>query len=201
MIQVHPPFWSRWLYADMKWSFPSHKGELHFSFDDGPNPATTPRLLQLLDKYDAKATFFCLGQNLECYSELKTEIEKRGHLIANHGYYHKRGVCSKKLVENAINGFNLSDSTFFRPPYGFLLPRAYRALKKYYQIILWDVMAYDFDAKQTPESCANRTITYAKDGSVIVFHDNEKSISNCLGALEILLPYYQKQGVRFTTIA
>jgi peptidoglycan-N-acetylglucosamine deacetylase len=201
MIQVHPPFWSRWLYADIKWSFPSHKGELHFSFDDGPNPNTTPQLLQLLDDFEAKATFFCLGCNLERYPFLKREIENRGHLIANHGYRHVKGWSSQVLIKNANQGTKYSNSLLFRPPYGLVLPKAYNVLKKCYQIILWDVMAYDFDSRQTPKKCADRVINYAKDGSVIVFHDNEKSISNCLGALRILLPYYQQRGVCFTTIA
>lgn len=199
-MKIQPPLLVRWLYHEIKWSFPRRKGVLHFTFDDGPNPATTLAILQILKKYQAKATFFCSGICVEQYPELVDAIKQEGHVVANHGYNHVKTYSSTKIIENAIKGARVVKSDICRVPYGILPWRAYWVLKKQFRLVFWDVMAYDFDSTFEPQDCIELVKRKVKDGSVIVFHDNDKSGRNCLSALPVLLEYYAKSGYVFTSV-
>jgi len=199
-MRLQPPFLLKWLFADIQWSIPSHKGVLHLTFDDGPNPSTTPLLLALLIQYNIRATFFCTGENIDKYPKLVDALKNDGHLIANHGYNHAKTFSSKKIIKNAIIGSIASLSATYRPPYGVITPLSYFKLRKRFKIVMWDVMAYDFDSEISPKQCAQIVKKKARDGSIIVFHDNEKSIDNCLRVLPELFEYFAGKGYQFTVI-
>lgn len=199
-MKIQPPLLLRWLYHEIKWSFPCNKGELHFTFDDGPNPVTTLEILEILEKYRAKATFFCSGICVEQYPELVDAIKQEGHVVANHGYNHVKTYSSTKIIENAIQGERVVKSDICRVPYGILPWRAYCVLKRRFKLVFWDVMAYDFDLTFEPQDCIELVKRKAQDGSVIVFHDNDKSSKNCLLALPVLLEFYANAGYVFTSV-
>ncbi len=200
MRLIQPPLLIRWMYNDIKWSFPLQKGELHLTFDDGPNSATTLCILSVLKEFNAKATFFCTGTNIEQYPELVEKIIEEGHIVANHGYNHKKTFSSNEIIENAEKGTEVSKSLIYRPPYGIITPKAYCILKKKYTIVLWNCMAYDFDRDKSPADCMMLINKAIGDGAVIVLHDNLKSKHNCMPILVSLLKDYTSKGYSFTTL-
>ena len=175
---------------------------LYLSFDDGPNPLVTENVLDLLDKYNAKASFFCKGTNTIMYPELLQKIKNKGHTIGNHSYSHLNAfkVSNKKWLIDCLRKSPVSDSYFFRPPYGRIYPWQCRRLKKDYRIILWDVLTYDFredfDLRRIKKIILNKT----RNGSIIVFHDNLQAAPRMIKALEFTLEYYTKKGFRFERI-
>jgi peptidoglycan/xylan/chitin deacetylase (PgdA/CDA1 family) len=183
-------------------SFPWAKGKLFFTFDDGPDAEVTPWVLDTLKQYNAKATFFCLGENVETNIDLYKRIIAEGHITGNHGFSHLNGFKTKTdlYIENIEKAEKLISSNLVRPPYGKLRPNQYNILKEKYKIVLWDIMAYDFDQSLTGKQCAELVIKNAKDGSIIVFHDTQKAKKNMLVALSILLKYYSSIGFEFDNI-
>jgi peptidoglycan/xylan/chitin deacetylase (PgdA/CDA1 family) len=175
---------------------------LYLTFDDGPTPAYTPRILDLLKKYDAKATFFVCGKQAENNQHAILRISSEGHTIGNHTYQHLNGW--KTNTGNYINDVRRSQmpaqSPFFRPPYGKLRIRQYLYLRKHYRIVMWDVMCMDFDRNISPETCFGYIREYAVPGSVVVFHDSEKAAANMLYALEQTLAVFGNGGYRFEAL-
>jgi peptidoglycan/xylan/chitin deacetylase (PgdA/CDA1 family) len=199
---TNPPFWVKWIYPQAKWSFPRHRGELHFTFDDGPHPETTPVILEILQQYNAKATFFCLGKNAEQYPDLLDLIRQHGHTVGNHGYEHWSALktCNHLIIKNFIKGKEKTQAQLFRPPYGFLLPWQYLKIKKQSRIILWDIMPYDFDSNTSTKDCINTILRKAKDGSVIVLHENDKAKTKCINTLQATLKHFTQLGYKFTSL-
>ncbi len=184
------------------YSFPSQEGKLFLTFDDGPTPDITLQVMNLLSRFQAKATFFCLGENIENFSSIFNEIKSEGHSIGNHSYSHPDAWRTKtSCYLNDIQKANyLIQSNLFRPPYGRLLPFQYFELRKNYRIVLWDVMSYDFSKSTSRVQCIKNVVNNAKDGSIIVFHDTEQAKNNLLFALEFLLEYYSGKGYSFHKI-
>ncbi len=199
---VNTPFWLRFIFPKIVWSMPSNKKKIYLTFDDGPHPEATNTVLDELKKYKAKATFFCVGKNIELYPIIFERIISEGHTIGNHTYTHINGYKTKSdnYFEEIDRCRSLTKSNLFRPPYGKLTFTQYRYLKNKYKIVLWSILSYDFDKNTTLEKCLNNVMNNVKNGSIIVFHDSEKAKNNLLSTLPRVLDYYSKQGYLFEAI-
>lgn len=174
---IKPPFLGRLFFRRAVFKIPNKENKVFLTFDDGPNPEITPFILASLRKFNAKATFFCLGQQVEKYPDLFAQIIQEGHAVGNHGFHHINGWKTplKVYIENVNSASQLIESKLFRPPYGKItLPQA-RALSKKYQLILWDVSAQDYRIDISAEQVYQNVVNNTKSGSVIVLHDNVKA--------------------------
>ena len=158
---------------------------VYITFDDGPTPDVTEQILEVLDKYSVKASFFCCGQNAYANPELLKKIADEGHTIGYHSYSHKDILKTKPSdwIADVERKSALSDVKLFRPPYGRILFRHYRSLKSRYKFVFWDVMSYDYDVTRSPESIMSLLEKSVREGSVVVFHDKEKCKENTLAVL------------------
>jgi peptidoglycan/xylan/chitin deacetylase (PgdA/CDA1 family) len=180
---------------------------LFLTFDDGPVPEATPGVLELLKKFNAKATFFCVGSNVIKYESIYKQVINEGHSTGNHTFHHLNGwTCNKAsylenvvLCAKAIQS-NPSAKNFFRPPYGKLRFSQYAALKNEYKIFLWDVLTRDWESDRSAESCFERIKKNVRPGSIIVFHDSVKAKERMLPALEMTLEHYSSLGFRFEAL-
>ena len=166
-----------------------HTGEaVYLTFDDGPIPEVTPKVLEILNHYGVKATFFMVGDNIHKYPEIFQRVVDQGHKLGNHTYNHIRGFeyWSNKYLKNAKKADEYMHTDLFRPPHGHMRWMQYRLLKKYYKIIMWDVVTRDYSTKlRGPQVLAN-VMKYTRNGSIITFHDSLKSWKN--GNLQYALP-------------
>lgn len=178
------------------------KGKALFYFRCTADAEVTSIVLDILNQYNAKATFFCLGENIERNIDLYKRTVTENHATGNHGFSHLNGFKIKTdlYIENIIRAEKLIDSNLIRPPYGKLRPDQYKFLKEEYKIVFWDVMSYDFDHSLTGKDCIEIVIKNAKDGSIIVFHDTQKAKRRLLEALPTLLEYYSAKGFEFDKI-
>lgn len=212
----------KWLYPDYIWdksSFTENEKVMYLTFDDGPTPEITPWVLERLEDYNAKATFFLVGNNAAQYPELLSDILSKGHAIGNHSRDHLNGWKTKSSVyidniekaerciktilekENNANDATVSPVKLFRPPFGMIKgAQAKTLMKKGYQIIMYDVLARDWDDRLSGTQCAENVIKNAKVGSIVVFHDSVKAEGNLKVALPKVLKYYQDLGFSFATL-
>ena len=174
------------------WSIPNKEKAVYLTFDDGPTPEITEWVLAELKKHEAKATFFCIGNNIEKHPSIFSKILQEGHAIGNHTFNHLNGWKTDKTAyvqnalqcEKAIEAFSYR-SKLFRPPYGKIKPSQAKALRdKGYQVIMWDVLSADFDQQIFPEQCLENVLRNVSSGSIIVFHDSVKAYEN----LKYVLP-------------
>lgn len=201
-MKVKTPSLIRFLLPGLVWEVKTEKKEIFLTFDDGPHPEITPKVLDILDKYKAKATFFCVGENVSKHPQTYAEILKRGHKTANHTYNHLKGWITKneEYYQNIQKCAAKVDSKLFRPPYGKIGLTQISAIKKDFSIVMWSVLPRDFDRKVTPEECLRNAVSNSKEGSIIVFHDSLKSAENMLFALPKLLDHFSKQGFAFPVL-
>ena len=199
---VKPPYLIRKFFPQLLWEVQTTKKEIFLTFDDGPHPEITPLILDLLDEYKAKATFFCVGENVKKYPETYALIPERGHYTGNHSFNHLNGwkTNNSAYFENIEKASSLIASSLFRPPYGRITPSQISALKSQYKIVMWTVATYDFSKKVSPEQCRENAIQKSKAGSIVVFHDSEKARDNILFALPAFLEHYQNKGFTFPLI-
>jgi len=203
------PFWLKRLYPTCLWNYPRVAGEkkIYLSFDDGPHPVATPFVLDLLKKYRAKATFFCIGKNVAAYPDIYRRILDEGHAVGNHTQNHLNGwrtpndIYMKDIAEAA----NYIDSNLFRPPYGkitlFQAKNLRASMKgKKAKVIMWDVVSADFDETITPIQSLQFVVLRASSGSIIVFHDSEKAFEKLNYALPRVLQYFTEKGFKFLSI-
>jgi len=190
------------LASDLIWNLSPQTQTLYLTFDDGPVVGVTDWVLEILDRYNAKATFFCVGENVERNPELFEQIIKQGHSVANHSYNHLNGWKTSNFTyyRNVLKADELIGSKLFRPPYGKITRQQAKSLKKKYKIIMWDVLSGDFDENLKSESCIKNVIKASKSGSIIVFHDSEKSKSNLMETLPEILRHYTVKGYSFKNI-
>lgn len=202
MKAVTVPVFLRIFYPSLLWQMPAGNQTLYLTFDDGPHPEITPKVLELLHQYQAKATFFCVGENVQRFPQTYAEILNQGHKTGNHSMNHLNGWKTNQnhYYENVNDCRKYVDSDLFRPPYGRITPMQIQSLKKEYKIVMWTVLSYDFDPETTPEQCLNYVIDNTEDGAIIVFHDSEKSSHNMFFALPKILEYYSNKGFRFETL-
>ena len=193
------------IFPNYIWDIPNDYNKVYLTFDDGPTPEITPWTLAQLKKYDVKATFFCIGDNIQKYPELFNQIIQEGHQVANHTFNHLNGwktskevyvnnvyLCEEKIQKSKIKNLK---SKIFRPPYGKIKKSQSTILRKLgFKIIMWDVLSADFDTKITPEKCLDNVISNVKSGSIIVFHDSKKSFKNLEYALPKTLAFLKEKG-------
>lgn len=187
------------LYSQLIWEIPNNSNKIYLTFDDGPTPEITDWTLDILKKHQIKATFFCLGQNVEKHPEIFQRIIDEGHAIGNHSYSHLSGWKSKdedyfKDVDKASSKI---DSKLFRPPYGRITKSQAKYLKQDYNIIMWSVLSGDYDSKTSPEKCLDNVIKNTTGGSIIVFHDSEKASTNLKYALPKAIELLSEKGFVF----
>ena len=195
----------RSFYKGRIWDIPNEKQELYLTFDDGPHPQVTPFVLDLLAKYNAKATFFCIGKNVEKYPHIYERILLEGHAVGNHTMNHLNGAKEKDEVYLAdiAEAQKFIESSLFRPPYGRLSnfqQKQLQAAKFNFQIIMWSVLSADFDLTITHERCLENVLLHAESGSIIIFHDSEKARKNLEYALPKTLEYFADKGFTFKKI-
>ena len=175
---------------------------IYITFDDGPVPEVTPFILKLLDEYGIKATFFCVGENVKKYPELYQEVLSRGHQVGNHTYNHLKGcsVSKEEYLNNIEKAARLIESNLFRPPYGKMKRSQQKALNEKYELILWDVITYDYNTKLSPQKVFNNVKHYTRNGSIILFHDSIKARNNVLAVLPLAIEFWNKKGYNFGVI-
>lgn len=171
------PFPAVILYPEAVYRINGTGKRLYLTFDDGPDPDSTPLILEILQAHDVHATFFCTGSKVLASPGLFASIAAGGHTIGNHGYSHLNGLKStvRTYCTDILRGRDITCSNLFRPPYGRLRVRQYRLLERSMQIVFWDLMPYDFDRRLTPESSYSILSQRIRAGSVIVLHDTAAS--------------------------
>ena len=195
------------------WHFKRDSKNIYLTFDDGPIPEVTPWVLDMLKKHNAKATFFCIGDNVLKHPDIFKRIISDNHQIGNHTFNHLKGFTTKthsyiQNTEKAHAVFTKTNKSFsaqkvllFRPPYGKIKPKQVKLLKnKGYKIVFWDVLSRDFDSKLSPNKCFDNVIKYTQNGSIIVFHDSLKAFKNLKYTLPKVLAYYSEKGYTFKSI-
>ncbi len=196
------PAFLRLFYPSLHWKMPEGENKIYLTFDDGPHPEITPEVLKMLEPFDAKATFFCVGENVQKFPETYKKVVEAGHLTANHTFNHLNGWKTplNLYYENVSLAQQLIQSDWFRPPYGRITPMQIQALKKEYKIVMWSVLSYDFDAETTVDQCISNVMAELHDGAIIVFHDSAKALKNMLPALQATLEAGQAKGLRFSRL-
>lgn len=202
MLIERPPGWFRKLFPGVIFRMPGSSlepGRIYLTFDDGPIPEATPWVLDILDQYGAKATFFMVGQNIERYPELLEEVKRRGHIAANHTLHHIRGlkVSPEDYLRDAEECEKYTHSRIIRPPHGWLTSSQLKALKKLYTVVMYDLVTRDYSRYVTAEDVVRNVKKYTRDGSIIVFHDSLKSIEKLKTALPIALGWLKAKGYEF----
>ena len=200
------PFWLKKLYPSCLWNYPNSAGakNIYLSFDDGPHAAATPFVLDELKKYNAKASFFCIGKNVLEETSIYKRILIEGHRVGNHSFNHLNGwkTDSAVYLDNIEKARRLIDSNLFRPPYGRASAFQIRNLRQKlgYQIVMWDVLSGDFDPAVGGRQAAENVISKSRSGSIVVFHDSTKAFPVLKEALPLVLAYFSSEGYSFKTI-
>lgn len=189
------------LLPDMVWAMDDDEC-VFLTFDDGPTPGITEWIIEELAKFDASATFFCLGKNIEMYPDLYYKIIEAGHKVGNHSYSHQKGweVSNDRYVEDVDFANQIVHSDLFRPPYGRIKKSQARILRERYHLIMGGVVSEDYSPLVKPQQCLENVINYIKAGSIVVFHDSPRSYRNMRYALPRTLAYIQKLGLRCSVI-
>lgn len=190
------------LFTSVRFRFKQTEKIIYLSFDDGPVPLATPFVLAELEKYNARATFFCVGENAERNPGLLKAIILGGHQLANHTYNHLNGwkTSSVEYLANIEKCSVFIPSNLFRPPYGKLKLSQYKLICKKYKIVLWDNVSYDFDPSLSYDRCLLQLKKNVKPGSIVVFHDSLKSLATLKKVLPDILAYWQTAGYSFNII-
>jgi peptidoglycan/xylan/chitin deacetylase (PgdA/CDA1 family) len=197
-----PPFMLRWAYPGAVWRLSKTEKTVYLTFDDGPIPEVTPWVLSVLKEFDISATFFCVGQNVKKHPDIFQEIIRSGHAVGNHTFMHIKGRKSSldHYLDDVNSAQNLIQSKLFRPPYGSLSIQQFIALKKKYKIVFWDVLTEDYNPNLNSLDCLNNVKRFARNGSVIVFHDSIKAAERLFEFLPSAIQYLKEQGYRFDII-
>lgn len=196
------PNWVRKLYPTVLWRKDPTQKTLYLTFDDGPTPQITPWILDQLDSLGIKATFFCIGNNAQKHPHLVEEIQARGHAIGLHGYSHIRGLYkdNNRFMADIAQGKAHINSSLFRPPHGRLTPQQARRLSNEYTVVLWDVITRDYDVDLQPQQVESIALKYARNGSIIVFHDSLKAQKNMQYAFPRVVKQWLSEGYQFKTL-
>jgi peptidoglycan/xylan/chitin deacetylase (PgdA/CDA1 family) len=197
------------IFSNYVWDIPNHENKVFLTFDDGPTPEITEWTLDELKKYDAKATFFCIGNNINKHPEIFDKVIADGHAIGNHTFNHLKGwetdtaeyINNATLCQSKITNHKSQITNLFRPPYGKIKPLQSKKLRALgYKIIMWDSISYDFDTETTEEKCLENVLKNIQSGSIIVFHDSIKAERNLKYTLPKVLEYCKQMGFECSKI-
>ena len=206
MYFIKTPFWLRLLYRSCIWRKPTKDRVLYLSFDDGPHPEATPFVLQQLAKFNAQASFFCIGKNVQLFPEIYAALTEANHTVGNHTQHHMNGWKNNttNYIADIQEATKSISSNLFRPPYGRISFAQISALRLHpalpQEIVMWDVLSGDFDTNITGEACAQNVIQHAGPGSIIVFHDSAKAMDRLRVALPKVLAHFSKLGYQFKAL-
>lgn len=186
----------------MTWDLSGEHRNVFLTFDDGPTPVVTPWVLDRLKEARARATFFCLGRNVDKYPELYRQILSAGHSVGNHSYSHLKGFRSsiRRYMDDINLASDMIDSKLFRPPYGRIFPGQVKAVLQQYDIIMWDVLSIDYNSGLSGQRVLQNVTRHVKPGSIIVFHDSDKAAGNLYYALPRTLEFLQAEGYNMLSI-
>lgn len=196
-MRLFRPFFAQCLYPDAIFRIKTTEKLLYLTFDDGPDPDSTPQLLDILDLYNIKTQFFCNGRAALKYPDLVNKIKVGGHKAGNHGYGHLDGwlTTTKRYIDDISEAAPYTSYDLFRPPYGRLRFAQYRKLKRNYKIVFWDLMPYDFDISFGSENSLRILKSKIRPGSIIVLHDTPNSNANKI--LDEFITFSLKEGYSF----
>jgi len=191
------------LFPNFIWEIETEEKTLYLTFDDGPTPEITDWVLDCLNDYNAKATFFCIGKNVALFPKIYKRIIEEKHSVGNHTYNHLKGwkTNTKNYIEDIQKASLIIDSQLFRPPYGRIKPKQASALiTNDFNIVMWSILSLDWDKNVSATQCYNNVVKKSKKGSIIVFHDSEKASQNMKQTLPRVLDYFSKKGYDFKRI-
>lgn len=205
MYLVKSPLLLKWYYPSLVWNKSRSDKVIYLTFDDGPIPVVTEFVLNTLKRFDCKATFFCIGDNISKHPEIFQQIKNDGHAIGNHTFNHLKGWKTKDntYIQNFQHCQQLTQSNLFRPPYGRIKKsqiKALKAINPQLDIVMWDVLSGDFDLALSPEKCFENVARNTESGSIIVFHDSLKAFDRLKFALPAALAFLIKKGYQFHTL-
>lgn len=203
------PFWLKLLYPSFIWNKSREDKKIFLTFDDGPIPVVTAFVLEQLQHYKAKATFFCVGDNIEKYPHVFNKIVSQGHRVGNHTFNHLNGWKEKDDVycnniaycQSTIDSlYTAKDRLLLRPPYGKIKRSQAKRLRDKYDVIMWDVLSGDYDDALNEERCLKKTIRATRNGSIVVFHDSIKAEKNLRYCLPRFLSHFAEKGYSFESL-
>jgi peptidoglycan-N-acetylglucosamine deacetylase len=205
---VKTPWFVKKMWPSYLWSIKTKEKVIYLSFDDGPHPVATPFVLDLLKKYHAKGTFFCIGKNVLLYPEIYQRILDEGHTTGNHSHNHLNGwqAHTNVYLNDIAEASTVIDSPLFRPPYGKIKPAQAKQVRRVLRnekakLVMWSVLSGDFDVGITKEQCIRNVTSNAKPGSIVVFHDSEKAFPLLKETLPAVLEYFSKKSYGFEAIS
>jgi peptidoglycan-N-acetylglucosamine deacetylase len=203
------PRWLHRLYPELLWHMPRNSPQLYLTFDDGPIPEVTPQVLALLERWNAKATFFCVGENVRKHPQILEQLLVAGHCIGNHTQHHLKGYktplpdylqdvarCREALATHGA----LQEPLLFRPPYGRFTRLQRRQLQPHYRLVMWDVLSADYDPGLSAADCLAKSIRHSRAGSIIVFHDSLKAWDKLQWVLPRYLQHFAERGYQFSAL-
>lgn len=196
-MRVKPGRLLKWMFPNVIWSMDDNEG-IYLTFDDGPTPGVTEWILHTLDRYDAKATFFVLGKNIELYPDLYQMIIDRGHKIGNHTYSHQKGwkMPLDRYIEDIDLAGDMMHTELFRPPYAQITREQLHTISQRYKVVMWNVLSRDYNTHLSPKHCLRGTIKGLKGGDIISLHDSAKSFVNTSYVLPALLRLAREKGLK-----
>lgn len=202
MYLVKTPWLLKKLYPKLIWNTGNAPRQIYLTFDDGPIPIVTPFVLNILRQYSAKATFFCIGDNVRKHPDIFEQVKNDGHAIGNHTYNHLKGwdTDDQPYLSNFLLADELLDTKLFRPPYGRIKRSQVKLLqnaKSDLQIIMWSVLSGDFDINLKPEKCLENVIKNTRPGDIVLFHDSLKAKERMEYALPRAMEVWSKKGYEF----
>lgn len=202
MFIEQPSKWLRWLYPKALWRMDENEHSVYLTFDDGPIPESTPFILKTLREFDIKATFFVVGDNVRKYPELYKQIVDEGHGIGNHTFNHLGGArhSIRTYEKNVAKCDELIHSDLFRPPHGWMRLDQYFWLGRSYRIVMWDLVTRDYSMRLDADDVLDNVRRYARNGSIITFHDSLKSIGKLRTALPAAIEWLRDEGYEFRTL-
>ena len=202
MILEQPSLWLRLLYPKALWRINPTERVVYLTFDDGPIPEVTPRVLEILRNYGVKATFFMVGDNVRKYPEVFEMVKSDGHRLGNHTFNHLGGIkhSTKDYVLNIHKANAYIHSDLFRPPHGWLRHRQYYFLKRHYKLVMWDLVTRDYSKRLNADDVFENVRRYARPGSIITFHDSLRSVPKLWSALPRSIERLLAEGYEFRVI-
>jgi len=197
-----PPKALQKFYSKLHWKVETDEPNIYLTFDDGPTPGITEKVLDLLKAYNAKATFFCIGNNVVKNRKLFNRIIAEGHQVGNHTNSHLNGWKTRTAdyIENVMQCTEIFQSSLFRPPYGRMKKKQIKKLSQQFKIVMWSVLSMDFDANKSEDQCWEITAKQLKPGAIVTFHDSLKAEKRMLATLQKTLEMGREKAWQFKVI-